>query len=98
MTRAGEATPSDIGVCVSNTGDQEDNGSHECNSSGGMKLCHGKGMEPRGGAPFDENGPNLTEDVGHVIRTTLVRSDGPADIQIPGMESNMGKRLDIISL
>ena len=47
---------------------------------------------------FDENGPSFTEDVGCVIRTTLVGSDGPADVQSSGMESNMGERSEIISL
>ena len=50
-----------------------------------------------GGAAFDENGPNVTEDVSRVIGTTLVWSDGPADIQSSGSESNMGERSEIIS-
>src|SRR5882724_1938011 len=57
----------------------------------------GKGEEPRGGAAFDENGPNVTEDVGCVIGTTLVRSEGPEDVQSSGIESNMGERSEIIS-
>jgi len=84
-------------MSVSDAEDQDDNGSHECSNSGGMKPCQGKGEEPRGWAAFDENSPNFTEDVGHVIGTTLVRSDSPADVQSSGMESNMGERSEIIS-
>src|SRR5882724_6995110 len=61
-----------------------------------MTLCQGKGEELRGGT-FDENGPNFTEDVSCVIRTTLVGSDSPADIQSSGIESNKGERSEIIS-
>ena len=68
MTVAGEA-PSNVSVCISNTGDQEDNGTHECNSSGEMKPCWGNGIEPRGGEEFNDNGPNLTEDISHIFWT-----------------------------
>src|SRR5882672_2872212 len=54
-------------------------------------------MDPRGGAEFDENGPNLTEDVFLVLATTLVGSEGPEAVQSSGMESNTGERSDIIS-
>jgi len=97
-TVAGEPPHSDISMSLSDAKDQDDNRSHECNNSGGMKPCRGKGEEPRGGAAFDENGPNVTEDVGHVIGTTLVGSDGPADVQSSGIELNMGERSEIISL
>src|SRR5882724_12996578 len=97
-TVAGEPPHSDVGMSVSDAEDQDDNGSHECNNSGGMKPCRGKGEEPRGGAVFDENGPNVTEEVGRVIGTTLVRSDGPEDVQSSGIESNTGERSEIISL
>src|SRR5882724_5513452 len=83
-------------MSVSDAEDQDDNGSHECNNSGGMKPCQGKGEEPRGGAAFDENGPNFTEDVGRVIRTTLIGSDGPAEVQTSGIESNTGETSEII--
>src|SRR5882672_12729112 len=55
-------------------------------------------MEPGGGTKFDENGPNLTEDVRWSSRTTLVGSDGPEDVHSSGIESNTGDRSDIISL
>ena len=57
---------------LSNAENQGDNGSHECMSSGQFQ-----GIDPRGGAEFDENGPNLTEDVDFEIRTTLVGIKGP---------------------
>src|SRR5882724_3824118 len=91
MTVAGELPHSDVSMSVSNTKDQDDNGSHECNNLGRMKLCQGKGEEPRGGAVFDENGPNFTEDVGHVIGTTLVGSNGPVDVQSSGIELSTGE-------
>src|SRR5467141_752213 len=55
-------------------------------------------MDPRGGAEFEENGPNLTEDVFWSLATTLVRSEGPEEVHSSGMESNTGERSDIISL
>src|SRR5882724_6132512 len=97
MTVAGEPPHSDVSMSVSDAEDQDDNRSHECNNSGGMKSCRGKGEEPRGGAVFDENGPNVTEDVGCVIGTILVGSDGPANVQSSGIESNTGERSEIIS-
>src|SRR5882672_2834492 len=54
-------------------------------------------MDPRGGADFDENGPNLTEDVFWALETTLVGSVGPEGVQSSGIESNTGERSDIIS-
>ena len=96
-TVAGELPHSDVGMSMSDAEDQDDNGSHECNNSGGMKPCRGKGEEPRGGAAFNENGPNFTEDIGHVIGTTLIRSDSPADVQSSGIKLNMGERSEIIS-
>ena len=54
-------------------------------------------MDPRGGAEFDENSPNLTEDVFWSLATTLVGSDGPEGVHSSGIESNTGERLDIIS-
>src|SRR5882672_9627864 len=54
-------------------------------------------MDPRGGAEFDENGPNLTEDVFWALVTTLVGSEGPEAVQSSGIESNTGERSDIIS-
>ena len=98
MTIAGEPPHSDVGMSMSDTEDQDGNSSHECNNSGGMKLCRGKGEEPRGGAAFDKNSPNVTEDVSRGIGTTLVGSDSPEDVQSSGIESNMGERSEIISL
>jgi len=54
-------------------------------------------MDPRGGAEFDENGPNLTEDVFWAPATTLVGSEGPEAVQSSGIEPNTGERSDIIS-
>ena len=54
-------------------------------------------MDPRGGAEYDENGPNLTEGVFWALATTLVGSEGPEAVQSSGMESNTGERSDIIS-
>src|SRR5882672_4760015 len=53
-------------------------------------------MDPRGGAEFDENGPNLTEDVFWAPTTTLVGSEDPEAVQSSGIESNTGERSDII--
>jgi len=57
-----------------------------------------QGIDPRGGAEFDKNGPNLTEDVKFAIGTTLVRIEGPEKLQSSGIESNTGERWEIISL
>src|SRR5882672_10727446 len=54
-------------------------------------------MDPRGGADFDENGPNLTEDIFWSLVTTLVRSEGLEEVHSSGMESNTGERSVIIS-
>ena len=69
-TIAGVETPPAVSETVSNVENQGDNGSHECMSSGGTNLGLFQGIDPRGGAEFDENGPNLTEDVNFVIRTS----------------------------
>src|SRR5882724_2761100 len=42
------------------------------------------------GTEFDENSPNLTEDVGFEIGTILVGIKGPEDVQSSGIESNAG--------
>jgi len=76
---------------------QGDNGSHECMSLGGMNPGQFQGIDPRGGAEFDENGPKLTEDVDFMIGTTLVGIEGPEEVQSSGIESKMGERSDIIS-
>src|SRR5882672_9497987 len=55
-------------------------------------------MDPRGGAEFDENGPNLTEDIFWSLATTLVGSEGPQEVHSSGIELNTGGRSDIISL
>ena len=62
-----------------------------------MNLCQFQGIDPRGGSEFDNNGPNLTEDVGCMIGTTLVRCEGPKEVQSSGIESYAGHRLGIIS-
>ena len=54
-------------------------------------------IDPRGGAEFDKNGPNLTEDVDFAIGTNLVRIKGPEEAQSSGIESKVGERSDIIS-
>ena len=56
-----------------------------------------QGIDPRGGTEFDENGPNLTEDVDFEIGTTLVGIKGPEGLQSSGIESNTGGSLEIIS-
>ena len=52
---------------MSDAENQGNNRSHECMSSGGTNLGWFQGIDPRGGTEFDENGPNLTEDVGFAI-------------------------------
>src|SRR5882672_12675380 len=54
-------------------------------------------MDPRGGTEFDENSPNLTEDVFWALKTILVGSEGPEGVHNSGIESNTGERSDIIS-
>jgi len=66
-------------------------------SSGGTNLGQFQGIDPRGGAEFDKNGPNLTEDVSFVIRTTLVGIKGPEEVQSSGIELKAGERSEIIS-
>src|SRR5882724_9412107 len=66
-------------------------------SSGGTNPGRFQVIYPRGGAEFDENGPNLTEDVIFVIGTTLVGIEGPDEVQSSGIESKAGERSDIIS-
>jgi len=66
-------------------------------SFGGMNPCQFQGIDPRGGGEFDENGPNLTEDVSFSIRTTLVGIEGPEEVQSSGIESKAGERSEIIS-
>jgi len=41
-----------------------------------------QGIDPRGGAEFDENSPNLTEDVSFEFGTTLVRIEGPEEYTV----------------
>src|SRR5882724_4796393 len=69
----------------------------ECMSSGGTNPGRFQGIDPRGGAEFDENGPNLTEDIIFAIGTTLVGIKGPDEVQSSGIESTAGERSDIIS-
>jgi len=66
-------------------------------SSGGTNLGQFQGIVPRGGAEFDKNGPNLTEDVNFEIGTTLVRIEVPEELQSSGIESKAGERSEIIS-
>jgi len=70
---------------------QGNNRSHECMSSGGKNLGQFKGIDPRGGAEFDKNSPNLTEDVNFEIGTTLVRIEGPEELQSSGIDSKTGE-------
>ena len=66
-------------------------------SSGGINLCRLCEIDPSRGAEFEENGPNLTEEFGFAIGTTLVGSAGPEDVHNSGIESKIGGRLEIIS-
>src|SRR5882724_9360714 len=86
-----------IGENLSNVENQGDNGSHECMSSGGTNPGWFQGIDPRGGTEFDENGPNLTEDVIFAIRTTWVGIEGPDEVQSSGIESKAGERSHVIS-
>src|SRR5882724_3178800 len=94
---AGVGTPPTVGENLSDVENQGDNRSHECMSSGGTNPGRFQGIDPRGGAEFEENSPNLTEDVDFEIGTTVVRIEGPEELQSSGIESKMGERLDIIS-
>src|SRR5882724_11407010 len=96
-TVAGVGIPPVVSVNVSNAENQGDNGSHECMSSGGMNPCWFQGIDPRGGAEFDKNSLNLTEDVIFVIGTILVGIKGPEEVQSSGRESKAGERSEIIS-
>ena len=51
----------------------------------------------RGGTEFDENSPNLTEDISFEIGTILVGIKGPEELQSSGIESNTGGRSEMIS-
>src|SRR5882672_10302602 len=95
-TVAGDMTPPSISSNVSDAENQEDDGSHTC-SAGGANPCRSQGMDPRGGAEFDENSSNLTEYIFWVLKTSLVRSEGPEEVHSSGIESNTGERSDIIS-
>jgi len=96
-TIAGVVTPPMVGANVSDAGNQGDNRSHKCMNSGRMNPCQLQGMDPRGGAKFDENGPNLTEDISFVVGTILVGIEGPEEVQSSGIASKVGERLEIIS-
>ena len=50
-------------------------------SSGGTHLGRFQGIDPRGGTEFDENSPNLKEDIGFEIGTILVGIKGPEELQ-----------------
>src|SRR5882724_6760107 len=95
---AGVGAPPAVGENLSDVENQGDNRSHECMSSGGTNPGQFQGIDPRGGAEFDKNGPNLTEDVYFEIGTTLVRIEGPEELQSSGIELKTGERLDMISL
>jgi len=82
---------------VSDVEKQGDNFSHECMSSGRMNPCQFQGIDPRGGAEFDKNSPNKTEDVSFAIGTILVRIKGPEEVQSSRIGSNTGERSEIIS-
>src|SRR5882724_6231313 len=90
-------TPPMIGENLSNAENQGNNGSHECMSSSGTNPGQFQGIDPRGGAEFDKNGPNLTEDVNFEIGTTLVGIKGPEEFHSSGIESNTGERSEMIS-
>jgi len=44
------------------------------------------------GAEFDENSPNLTEDVNFEIGSILVGIEGPEDLQSSGIESKYRRK------
>jgi len=73
-TIAGVVTPPAVSANMSDMENQGDNGSHECMSLGGTNPCQFQGIDPRGAAEFDENGPNLTEDIGFAIGTPWLGS------------------------
>src|SRR5882724_962514 len=87
-----------VGENLSDAENQGNNRSHKCMSSGGTNPGRFQGIDPRGGTEFDKNGPNLTEDVGFEIGTTLVRIEGPEEVHSSGIESNTGGISDMISL
>ena len=93
---AGVGTPPVIRENLSNVENQGDNGSHKCMNLGGTNSCQLQGIDPRG-AEFDENGPNLTEDVSFSIITILVEIEVPEEVQSSGIESKAGERSEIIS-
>src|SRR5882724_6907577 len=95
---AGVGAPPAVGENFSDVENQGDNRSHECMSSGGTNPGQFQGIDSRGGAEFDDNGPNLTEDVGFEIGTTLVGIEGPEEVHSSGIESNTGGISDMISL
>ena len=64
---------------------------------GGTNPGRFQGIDPRGGAEFDENSPNLTEDISFEIGTILVGIEGPEELQSSGIESNTGGRSETIS-
>jgi len=90
-------TPPTIGENVSDAENQGDSRSHKCMSLGGMNPGHFQGIYPRGGAEFDENSPNLTEDIDFEIGTTSVRIEGPGEVQSSVIESKAGEISEIIS-
>src|SRR5882724_1342467 len=94
---AGVGAPPAVGENLSNTENKGDNGSHECMSLGGTNLGWFQGIDPRGGAEFDKDAPNFTEDIGFEIGTILVRIEGPEELKSSGIESNTGGRSEIIS-
>ena len=65
---------------------QGDNRSHKCMSSGVTNPGQFQGIDPRGGAGFEKNGPNLTEDIDFEIGTTLVGIEGPEELQSSGIQ------------
>src|SRR5882724_7887778 len=84
-----------IGENLSDVENQGDSRSHECMSSGGTNLGWFQGIDPRGGAEFDKNGPNLTEDINFEIGATLFRIKGPEELQSSGIESHTGERSEV---
>jgi len=67
-------------------------------SLGGINPGQFQGIDPRGGAEFDKNSPNLTENVDFEIGTTLVGIKGPEELHSSGVESKAGERSEMISL
>ena len=89
-------TPPAIRENLSNMENQGNNISNECMSSGGMNLGWFQGIVSRGGAEFDENGYNLTEDINFEIGTTLVGIEVPEELHSSGINQKQERDYNIL--